>query len=380
MLIVALGLLAVGIAIFPAVVVARLLCPDALPDTTLPNPNGYSEFLTAARLAATTQFNGNGTFEYDTAALSSLAAEVSKCDGVYDKIDMGLRLPSKVPVDYSISSDQFPVDDRMSLRTASRALLGKARLAALKGEPAEAASTYLQDVRYGHAICRGGLLVDMLIGNACGGGGEYGLYRQKDGLSASQLKETIEALWQLNCRDEPFDTFYSRDRAWSQRAYGWHNHLQIILEDITGDNTFDDPAIYGRANAFQRAIDQLLVCELAIAKYIKMNGRIPGALADLVPSCLDTVPINPLDSNGNSLRFIPHAADYILYSVGMNGIDDNGSEPGIDDAMGIPETGDLRLDSYYAGWDKERDEAQKDAASNSLNDVDTESGGGAGVR
>jgi hypothetical protein len=79
-----------------------------------------------------------------------------------------------------------------------------------------------------------------------------------------------------------------------------------------------------------------LICGLAAERYRRIHGAWPESLADLTPSELPAVPLDPLD--GQPLRLL-HLADGIeIYSVGIDGIDDNGrlgvgaqlSQPGFD--------------------------------------------------
>jgi hypothetical protein len=77
----------------------------------------------------------------------------------------------------------------------------------------------------------------------------------------------------------------------------------------------------------------------ALAAYQRDQGRYPATLIDLAPKYLDKVP-NDLFS-GKPLIYRPEGKAYLLYSVGVNGIDENGrgndDEPKGDDlAVRIP--------------------------------------------
>lgn len=62
---------------------------------------------------------------------------------------------------------------------------------------------------------------------------------------------------------------------------------------------------------------------LAIRLYEIDQGRRPGALTELVPNYLLSVPLDPMASDGSTLRYDRERA--ILYSVGENDEDDNGT-------------------------------------------------------
>jgi hypothetical protein len=56
------------------------------------------------------------------------------------------------------------------------------------------------------------------------------------------------------------------------------------------------------------------------------SGHYPASLAELVPAYLDSVPIDIVD--GAPLRYRPTAdGRYLLYSIGLNGVDDGGALP-----------------------------------------------------
>jgi hypothetical protein len=62
---------------------------------------------------------------------------------------------------------------------------------------------------------------------------------------------------------------------------------------------------------------------VAIERYCRLHGgQLPKTLADLTPSVLSAVPIDPF--SGNSLLFRQTATGYVVYSVGANRTDDGG--------------------------------------------------------
>jgi hypothetical protein len=54
------------------------------------------------------------------------------------------------------------------------------------------------------------------------------------------------------------------------------------------------------------------------------GSRLPVALAELVPSYLDSVPLDPFD--GQPLRYKTVGDCYVIYSIGFNRVDDGGTE------------------------------------------------------
>ncbi len=63
---------------------------------------------------------------------------------------------------------------------------------------------------------------------------------------------------------------------------------------------------------------------LAIERFRLANRRLPKELNELIPSFLSVVPIDPFD--GAQLRYKLRPKGYVVYSVGADGRDDDGTE------------------------------------------------------
>jgi hypothetical protein len=63
---------------------------------------------------------------------------------------------------------------------------------------------------------------------------------------------------------------------------------------------------------------------IAVERHRLATGRLPDTLADLVPSYLDTVPVDPFD--GEDLRYKKLEAGFVIYSIGEDETDNGGKE------------------------------------------------------
>lgn len=72
------------------------------------------------------------------------------------------------------------------------------------------------------------------------------------------------------------------------------------------------------------ALTRTVLVALAVEQYRLAMGKLPQKLSDLVPSFLDSVPLDPFD--GNSLRYKMLERGYIVYSIGQDGQDNGGAE------------------------------------------------------
>jgi hypothetical protein len=78
---------------------------------------------------------------------------------------------------------------------------------------------------------------------------------------------------------------------------------------------------------------RLAQAAFALAVWHAHRGGYPSTLADLVPDCLPQVPIDVF--SGKPLTYSARGAGYLLYSVGINGLDDGGESEGASEADDI---------------------------------------------
>ncbi len=84
------------------------------------------------------------------------------------------------------------------------------------------------------------------------------------------------------------------------------------------------PAMSAALDAAARgnAMNDAVMTAIAIKRYRRDRGQIPKDLEQLVPDFLKQVPTDPID--GKPLRYVVKDSEYLLYSVGKNGVDDGG--------------------------------------------------------
>ena len=92
------------------------------------------------------------------------------------------------------------------------------------------------------------------------------------------------------------------------------------------------------------AHERLLAAELALRCYQSEKSRIPARLDNLVTNYLSKVPPDPF--SGRPLIYRRQGTDWLLYSVGPDGVDDGGRSVGRAGA-GTVTRRDLFYDSKY---------------------------------
>ncbi len=339
-------LLAIVLLVPPTGVYYQLMTPLPIPKPEMPDPNGWDDFDAAGKMVENSKVLGTIN-NYDTATQAQLSTAVKAMAPVYERLKVGLERQVRCPVDFDGFGLNF--DSIQSMRSLARALAGRGRLATIEGRIGDAADSSLVGIRFGYAIRRGGLMVNALVGVACSGIGRRSLYDVHEELSSSQCSRLISELSQLERQAKPVEDFVHRDRIWSQHAFGWHNHLIQILEDMT-----EEGSLFGTIEAFcnafwrERAEMRLLRLELAIQAWRVTHDRLPKSLSEVVPKYMDEIPVDPFDPDGGLLRYRRTDDGYVLYSVGQNCIDDGGVAPDYETGWWDHNTGDLRLDILYA--------------------------------
>lgn len=117
---------------------------------------------------------------------------------------------------------------------------------------------------------------------------------------------------------------------------------EIILANDNGDLSNDHPefqahsflAYSGRSAVRMEAEIALLRTGIALERYRLKHGVHPAALADLVPSYLPAVPIDPWDEKPLRYQLQPDGSP-LVWSVGRDGIDEGG-RPNRDPDLGDP--------------------------------------------
>ncbi len=99
-----------------------------------------------------------------------------------------------------------------------------------------------------------------------------------------------------------------------------------------------------REAARRAAVSLLLACQL----HHRLHGDWPAKVEDLVPNILDEPPADPLGKSGELMRLKRDGNDLVIYSVGLNGVDDGGN---IDDSVG-PNPNEALDQGARAKWPK----------------------------
>ena len=147
---------------------------------------------------------------------------------------------------------------------------------------------------------------------------EIELWKLHGQMTAQQCQEVVQAISQLNAQLEPPEKFTARSRLILQNG-GWKIHLDNIAWDLPGVSRSNRT---NSRNSRQAVFSRLLLLEFAIHAFKLEHGRPPAALVELTPGFLEALPDDPFGSG--PFKYKLNGNSHLLYSVGTNGVDDDG--------------------------------------------------------
>jgi hypothetical protein len=314
-----LGLLAVLVLALLALIGFTAGRPPARP--ALPNPNGYDDFI-KARTAVTGGFGAVQVPDYD-----KLAAFVSANAEALHLIRLGLSRPCAKPMDSEPKlADLLPL------------LAAEGRLREMDNRPGDAARSYTDAIRLGNEVSRGGEPLDRLLGMAFESVGHQGLVKLAPMLGGRDAHVVLTELEAVDAARVSWpDVLWAQRRSEIRRMLrhpiAWARTQRKVREGVEEG--------IGTQHKLVMAKERLIAVELALRLCQVEQGRAPAHLRDLVPKHLSKVPEDPF--SGRAVIYRPQGTNWLLYSIGPDGVDDGGRPAG----RGWPLKGDILFDSSW---------------------------------
>ena len=249
----------------------------------LPNPNGYAAIITAARTITNNQPDFSKPNEQE------LQAFVSSNSGALQVIRSNLSEPVQVPVAYSQSYSSAHLPELAKLKFAAYAFAAEAQLAQLQHRPADAAKTDLDIIRLGVKCSHGGLLIDGLVGIAVESIGTSQLQKLTGILDGNTCKEAASQLEAIDAEKDSWKQTLQQEHYWSSKAFPSRVLLRLFSFYTNRKNEALCKARFETTAKNTRA----LMIDLASRAYTLDKGHPPNSMTDLIPSCLNSVPIDP---------------------------------------------------------------------------------------
>lgn len=329
--------LGVLVAIPLSIIYWMMATPPPIPASRSGEPNGYPEVLKFGKLLH------NVTVPERDSAPAALTTFVNKYASDLASASNVLKGPCFMPVQY----EDLDFLSLSANRQVARALVAQGLVAENENRNQDAIEHYLDAIRLSHATAADGLLVDYLVGVAIESMGHDALRQLRGKLDSAQCRYLLNQMLQIEDGFDPVSEYCDRDRTWSYHAYGWQGRLVTVVAIVTKKQQELESSFIAtrqRRNSTYR----LLLTELALKSFQHERNVVPQSLDELVPDYLADVPYDPYDAGPLTYRKL-NDDRYLLYSVGQNGKDDNGSIV-TEKGEVIPATVFLNGRDKEAGW------------------------------
>ena len=147
-------------------------------------------------------------------SIKELRAYVATNAAVLAQLRVGLDRECRVPLDLDMTNSPLVLP---LMRKLAFLLVANGRLAELEARPDEAARDYLDAIRFGNEISRGGFMINRMVGLACQVIGLTPLAKLTPALSCEHTRFTIAALEKLDATSVTWDEIRR-----AENAFIWH--------------------------------------------------------------------------------------------------------------------------------------------------------------
>jgi hypothetical protein len=278
----ALGIIALPFLIFLGFLASDFFAPPPLP--SLPNPNGYDDFVNAGQMVA------SNTSDFDKMSEQELETLVDENSNALQLVRSGLQMQCRVALDYSPDSSTF-LDQLAGMKRLTQAFVAEGKLSEMENRPDDAAKSYLDAVHFGNESTRGGVLINELVGIAIEAIATSHLTNLVQQLDAKSCRESAATLEALDSQRQTWNEFMQQENDWSHRTFpGVRNEIARLM---TRKSLLPAQAAANRKLKQQQTRSRQLIIDLAARAYELDKGRKPASVADLVPDYLKAIPQDP---------------------------------------------------------------------------------------
>jgi hypothetical protein len=196
------------------------------------------------------------------------------------------------------------MDNLPKFKAVSRIFLAEGTLAELEGRTNDAALAYLDGIRFGQEFCRGGLVIDRLVGVACEAINFAPLSNVVPNLDARTCREFAQNLERMEAKREPWESTVMGERMFFRKTASWRDNLfgtvyRVLRWFKSWWSPFPNPK--QKLERIQSS-ERRLILLLATRAYELEKGKAPAQPDSLVPVYLNTVPKSPITGQAMTLQ------------------------------------------------------------------------------
>jgi len=261
-----------------------------VPESPLPNPNGYDKFIEAAGM-----LQGQSDL-YDTMSEPEVAALVATNAEALALARSAFSNECQVPVQSAGINNLTPFKNLAQTMTA------EGRLAELQGHSTVAAEDYLDVIHFGTEAGRGGFMTDALIGAAIEDLGQNHLKNLVNSFGASSCREIANTLEFIDSHRQTWaDVLEKEDICQGQHTTGLLNRFSLWLSSHKEESEIRKKSekLFHEKQGETRS----LTVQFAARAYELDKGKPPKSITDLVPTYLKAIPQDP--TTGKDMVYPP---------------------------------------------------------------------------
>ena len=304
------------------------------PRPPLPNPNGYDDFVKAGAAVPRSVFVDLQTL--DRAGLRDLVSTNAESLRL---LRLGLTRQCVMPMNPALTNFAGWMTQQSGLKRLFQLLAAEGRLRESDNRAVDAARSYTDAIRFGNEMSRGGLLTTRLVGITIEAMGCGHLVDVMPRLGREDARIVLAGLERLEAGRVTWAEVRQNERYFCSHGNGGHfNPLMGAIAWWQTRQTMEEVEAKHKAAI---AHERLLAAELALRCYQSDKGHPPARLDDLVTNYLSRAPQDPF--SGKQMSYRPQGTNWLLYSVGPDGVDDGGRPAG----WGSQAKGDILFDSSW---------------------------------
>jgi hypothetical protein len=280
-----LGILMIGLAIVCVLVTSR-----RPPSPPLPTPNGYDDFLKAAK---TVVAEGRAYRQLEDDEIRNLVKENRS---TLELVRHGLKRECRVSIRYERGYLDANMQVLASFKRVVRAFLAEGTLAEREGRTNDAARVYLDGIRFGQECCRGGLVIDRLLGVACEAIDFGPLNNLVQNLDARTCREVAQVLETMEGKREPWEPTVRVERLYFRKVANLRESLiGTVQRMVRWCQSWRRP-VHDPKEKLERVQgwERRLILQAAARAYQLEHGKAPERVAELIPDYLKAVPKDPV--------------------------------------------------------------------------------------
>ena len=217
----------------------------------------------------------------------------------------------------------------------------------------EGAELSLEMLAFGHSVAKDDALFNALVGRRFHYSALRFLTRCRGRFNNDQRHLVLSGIESSDAMYEPYDDALSRNRKIWSRRLGWTNVLHQAFPKSTED--IEQMRISKLGWYRYQTVGRLLAADMRIRQHRESHGSSPETLEIVADGTNNEMLTDPY-GDGAQLGYEINELDYVLYSRGMDLVDDGGIPGALNNSWNDNfAKGDWTLDAFFEPLDSERD-------------------------